>query len=51
MHRGVSTDVLMVLDVRLSSVLEQDLYYGAILGLHGVLQNLELGSYVLNRQI
>ena len=37
MHRGVSTDILMVLDVRLSSVLEQDLYYGTVFGLHSVL--------------
>ena len=39
MHGSVSTDILMVLDVRLSSILEQDLYYGTIFGLHGVLKN------------
>ena len=46
MHGGVSTDILMVLDIRLSSILEQDLYDGTIFGLHGVLKNCELDSYV-----
>ena len=39
MHGSVSTDVLVVRNVWLGSILEQDLYYGTVLSLHGVLHN------------
>ena len=44
MHGSVSSNILVVRNIWLGSVLEEDLYYGTVLGLHSVLNNKRLRS-------